>query len=74
MVRAKITERYQGKIDYMYTPEAKSIANPENIEAIKKGNRDKIAYANKEEALFALILYHSLCFCTPDLQKLQRIV
>jgi len=36
MVRAKITERYKERIDYLYTPEAKSIVNPENIEAIKK--------------------------------------
>jgi long-chain acyl-CoA synthetase len=36
MVRAKITECHKGKIDYMYTPEAKSIVNPQNIEALRK--------------------------------------
>jgi long-chain acyl-CoA synthetase len=36
MVRAKITEQYKEKIDYLYTPEAKNIVNPLNIEAIKK--------------------------------------
>jgi long-chain acyl-CoA synthetase len=35
MVRAKIIERHKDKIDYLYTPEAKSIVNPQNIEAIK---------------------------------------
>ncbi len=36
MVRAKITERHKDKIDYLYTPEAKNIVNPQNIDAIKK--------------------------------------
>jgi len=36
MVRAKITERYKEIIDYLYTPEAKSIVNQMNIKAIKK--------------------------------------
>lgn len=36
MVRAKIVEHYKNRIDYLYTPEAKSIVNPRNIEAIKK--------------------------------------
>jgi len=36
MVRAKIVERYNDKINYLYTPEAKNIVNPENIAAIKK--------------------------------------
>jgi long-chain acyl-CoA synthetase len=36
MVRAKITERHKGIIDYLYTPEAKSIINRVNIEAIKR--------------------------------------
>ena len=36
MVRAKITERHKDKIEYLYTPEAKSIVNPRNIDAIKK--------------------------------------
>ncbi len=36
MVRAKIVERYSDKIDYLYTPEAKNIVNPENLAGIKK--------------------------------------
>ncbi len=36
MVRAKIVERYGDKINYLYTPEAKNIVNPENLAAIKK--------------------------------------
>jgi len=36
MVRAKIIENHKDKIDYLYTPEGKSIVNPVNIEAIKK--------------------------------------
>jgi long-chain acyl-CoA synthetase len=36
MVRAKIVEYHKDKIDYLYTPEAKNIVNPKNIEAIKK--------------------------------------
>jgi long-chain acyl-CoA synthetase len=36
MVRAKIVEYHKDKIDYLYTPEAKNIINPRNIEAIKK--------------------------------------
>lgn len=36
MVRAKIVERYGDKINYLYTPEAKNIVNPENLTAIKK--------------------------------------
>jgi long-chain acyl-CoA synthetase len=36
MVRAKIVERHRDKIDYLYTPEAKNIVNPENLAAIKK--------------------------------------
>ena len=35
MVRAKIVDRYKERIDYLYTPEAKNIVNPENLEAIK---------------------------------------
>ncbi len=35
MVRAIITERYSTLIDYLYTPEAKNICNPRNIETIK---------------------------------------
>ncbi len=35
MVRAKIVDRYKDRIDYLYTPEAKNIVNPGNIEAIK---------------------------------------
>jgi long-chain acyl-CoA synthetase len=36
MVRAKIVELHKEKIDFLYTPEAKNIVNPQNIEAIKK--------------------------------------
>jgi long-chain acyl-CoA synthetase len=36
MVRAKIVEHHKDRIDYLYTPEAKNIVNPRNIEAIKK--------------------------------------
>ncbi len=36
MVRGKITERYKGLIEYLYTPEAKNICNPENIKTIRK--------------------------------------
>ena len=35
-VRGKITERYKGLIEYLYTPEAKNICNPENIKTIRK--------------------------------------
>ena len=34
MVRGKITETYSELIDYLYTPEAKTICNKRNIEAI----------------------------------------
>lgn len=36
MVRARIVEYHKEKINYLYTPEGKSIVNPRNIEAIKK--------------------------------------
>lgn len=36
MVRAKIVERYSDRINYLYTPEAKNIINPENLAAIRK--------------------------------------
>jgi long-chain acyl-CoA synthetase len=36
MVRGKIVEHYKDKINYLYTPEAKNIVNPVNIETIKK--------------------------------------
>jgi long-chain acyl-CoA synthetase len=36
MVRAKIVEYHKDKIAFLYTPEAKSIVNQVNIEAIKK--------------------------------------
>jgi long-chain acyl-CoA synthetase len=36
MVRAKIVELHKDKIDFLYTPEAKNVVNPQNIEAIKK--------------------------------------
>ena len=35
MVRAKIVERYNDRIDYLYTAEAKNIINPENLEKLK---------------------------------------
>ncbi len=35
MVRSKIVERHKDKIDFLYTPEAKNIVNPRNIEAIR---------------------------------------
>jgi len=35
MVRAKIVDRYKDRIDYLYTPEAKNIVNPENLKAVK---------------------------------------
>jgi long-chain acyl-CoA synthetase len=36
MVRAKIVERHNDKLKYLYTPEAKNIVNPENLAAIRK--------------------------------------
>ena len=36
IVRAKIVERHKDKIDFMYTPEAKNIVNPQNLAAIRK--------------------------------------
>jgi long-chain acyl-CoA synthetase len=36
MVRGKIVEYHKDKIDYLFTPEAKSIVNPVNINVIKK--------------------------------------
>ena len=36
MVRGKITEYYRERIDYLYTPEAKTITNRVNIEAVDK--------------------------------------
>ena len=36
MVRGKITEQHKELIDYLYTPEAKNICNPQNITAIRK--------------------------------------
>jgi long-chain acyl-CoA synthetase len=36
LVRAKVVERHKTTIDFLYTPEGKSIVNPMNIEAIKK--------------------------------------
>jgi hypothetical protein len=36
MVRGKIVEYHKDKINYLYTPEAKSILNQMNIAAIKK--------------------------------------
>ncbi len=36
LVRGKVVERYKPLILYLYTPEAKNIANSRNLEAIKK--------------------------------------
>jgi long-chain acyl-CoA synthetase len=36
LVRAKVVDRHKDTIDYLYTPEAKNIVNPRNIEALKK--------------------------------------
>ena len=36
MVRAKVVDRHNDKIEYLYTAEAKNIVNPKNLEAIKK--------------------------------------
>ena len=36
MVRGKINERYEKELEFLYTPQAKNIENPMNIEAIKK--------------------------------------
>lgn len=36
LVRGKVVERYKPLIQYLYTPEAKNIANSRNLEAIKK--------------------------------------
>ncbi|MCK9641041.1 MAG: AMP-binding protein [Prolixibacteraceae bacterium] len=36
MVRGKITEHYTKEIDFLYTPEAKSIVNSMNVGALKK--------------------------------------
>jgi long-chain acyl-CoA synthetase len=36
IVRGKIMERYQDVIDYLYTPDAKDIANERNIEEVEK--------------------------------------
>ncbi len=35
MVRGKVTEVYAGKIEFLYTPEAKNIINEQNLKAIK---------------------------------------
>ncbi len=36
MVRTKIVEIHQDKIDYLYTPEAKTIINPRNVETMMR--------------------------------------
>jgi long-chain acyl-CoA synthetase len=36
MVRGKITEYYKPRIDYLYTAEAKNIANPHNLNIVSK--------------------------------------
>ncbi|HEX3007226.1 MAG TPA: AMP-binding protein, partial [Bacteroidales bacterium] len=36
LVRGKVVNRYESLIAYLYTPEAKNIANPTNLETIKK--------------------------------------
>ena len=36
IVRGKITDRFKKRIEYLYTPEAKDICNPFNLDAIRK--------------------------------------
>ena len=36
VVRGKVVEYHKDKIEYLYTPEAKNIVNPVNLEAIRK--------------------------------------
>lgn len=36
MVRGRITEHYRNRIDYLYTPEARDICNPQNMNIIGK--------------------------------------
>jgi long-chain acyl-CoA synthetase len=36
LVRAKVVDRHKDRIDYLYTPEGKSIVNQKNLAAIKK--------------------------------------
>jgi long-chain acyl-CoA synthetase len=36
MVRAKIVERHQDEIEYLYTPEAKNIVNQRNLDSLKR--------------------------------------
>jgi long-chain acyl-CoA synthetase len=36
IIRGKITERYEDLIKYLYTPGAKTIANPKNMESLKQ--------------------------------------
>ncbi|HBZ22242.1 MAG TPA: long-chain fatty acid--CoA ligase [Bacteroidales bacterium] len=36
LVRAKVVDRHKDRIDYLYTPEGKSIVNQNNLAAIKK--------------------------------------
>ncbi len=38
MVRGKITEYYKPRIEYLFTPEAKNIVNPHNLNIIAKWN------------------------------------
>jgi len=40
MVRGKITEHYQERINFLYTPEAKSIINTHNLRALEKQNQN----------------------------------
>jgi long-chain acyl-CoA synthetase len=39
MVRGKITEYFAKELDYLYTPEARNIINPTNLEAVKKWHK-----------------------------------
>jgi len=41
IVRSKIIEHYRNKIDYLYTPEARNIVNPVNLEAIREILKEK---------------------------------
>jgi long-chain acyl-CoA synthetase len=36
IVRGKVMDKYQGLIDYLYTPDAKAVTNERNIEEVEK--------------------------------------
>jgi len=43
MVRGKISERFAGELEFVYTPEAKNIQNERNKEAMRKWFNQKPA-------------------------------